>query len=167
MNKKIKKNKSFTLIELMMVVAIISILAGAIFVAIDPVRRFAEARNAERWSNTTALLGAIMKYQIDNDGEAPTVVSDLTPGFYYQLGTETAISCANTCTQKTVQAECKDLTSALVDYYIHEIPKDPKTGTDLITDYYIIKSTTGRITIGACEPEAEGGVTPDIKVSAI
>ena len=43
----------FTLVELIIVIAIIAILAAAIFVAIDPARRLNEARNARRSSDIT------------------------------------------------------------------------------------------------------------------
>lgn len=39
----IKNQKSFTLIELLIVIAIIAIIAGAVLVAINPAKRLAQA----------------------------------------------------------------------------------------------------------------------------
>jgi len=47
MLEKMKSKKGFTLIELLVVIAIISILAVVVFVALDPVKRFADARNSK------------------------------------------------------------------------------------------------------------------------
>lgn len=44
--KRHTMNKGFTLIEILVVIAIIAILATVVFVALDPVTRFADARNA-------------------------------------------------------------------------------------------------------------------------
>jgi len=69
---KVKKNSGFTLIELLIVMAIIAILAATIFVAVDPVKRFSEARNTQRWSEIVAILNATLKYTVDNKGILPT-----------------------------------------------------------------------------------------------
>ena len=61
-----KKYKGFTLIELLIVIGIIAILAAIIYVVVDPARRLSEARNAERWSSTNAILNGILKYTVDN-----------------------------------------------------------------------------------------------------
>lgn len=74
MIKKIKKSRQqgFTLIELIIVIAIISIIAAVVFVAVDPATRFADARNAKRWQATGAILDAVKMYQIDNRGNIPS-----------------------------------------------------------------------------------------------
>jgi len=157
--------KGFTLVELLIVIAIIVILAGVVLVAVNPVRRFAEARNSTRFSDVTSILNAILEHQVDNDGTLLTAVGNLTAGNYYQIGTS-GTECNKSCAGQTTQAACCNL-SGLVDTYIGEIPEDPKTGSGdgTKTDYYIYKSTAGRITIGACTPEAEGAVTPTINVT--
>lgn len=138
------KLKGFTLIELLIVIGIIAILAGIIYVAVDPGRRFAEARDAERWSSVNAILNGYLKYTVDNKGAEPV---SLTAGTYYMIGTV-----AGTCTDQATGANFIDL-SSLVDTYLAAIPKDPKDGTAATTLYYIAKSNSGRITIGACQPE--------------
>ena len=149
MNKVFKKSKkAFTLIELLIVISIIAILAATIFVAVDPVKRFSEARNARRRSEIVSILSAVLTYAVDNDGTLP---AGIPTGTAKQLGTDT-IGCDN-CTAVTTDGACLNLTSDLVDTYLAEMPKDPKTGIDAKTGYYIIQSANGRVEVGACEPE--------------
>ena len=58
----------FTLIELLIAIAIVGIIAVVAFVALDPARRFAEARNATRWTNVAAILDGIKLQQVDAKG---------------------------------------------------------------------------------------------------
>ncbi|OGL73053.1 hypothetical protein A3D72_02440 [Candidatus Uhrbacteria bacterium RIFCSPHIGHO2_02_FULL_57_19] len=64
--KKFNNDAGFTLIELLIVMTIISVLAAVIFVAVDPVRRLAEARNSSRWSEVRSILEAVLEYATDN-----------------------------------------------------------------------------------------------------
>src|SRR3989344_7417247 len=80
----------FTLIELLIVIAIIAILAAVVFVALDPLTRFRDARDSSRWSDITAILSAIKVDQVDNGGSYIAVVSGLTAGEVYMIGTAVA-----------------------------------------------------------------------------
>jgi len=66
-----KKQLGFTLIELLVVIAIISILSVIIFVALDPVKRFKEARNDTRVHGVSSILGALDLYRVDHQGHLP------------------------------------------------------------------------------------------------
>jgi len=68
--------KGFTLIELLIVITIIAILAAVVFVAIDPAKRFTEARNSVRWSEVKSIADAILQYEVDNDGDIPPGIDD-------------------------------------------------------------------------------------------
>ena len=81
-----KKQEGFTLIELLVVIVIISILAAIIFVAVDPGTRFGDARDARRRAEVVSILNAVLKYQIDNDGDLPSVIDSVT-GSSQMLGT--------------------------------------------------------------------------------
>ncbi|MBF8280260.1 MAG: Uncharacterized protein HW383_33 [Candidatus Magasanikbacteria bacterium] len=152
----IRIKKGFTLIELIIVMAIIAILALIIFVAVDPSRRIHAANNANRASNVNAILNAYLNYVADNKG---THVTSTTSNVAYMIGQgSTGGTCAATATTLKI-----DLRS-LVDNYISSIPYDPVTGMSTETRYYYIKSTNTRVTIGACDPEAEGTTTPVIFV---
>lgn len=154
------------MVELIIVIAIIAILAAGIFVAIDPAKRLNAANNARRSTDVASILDALVKYQADNTGSALATVGALTAGEFSVIGTA-ATGCSTTCTAKTTQAACVDL-SALPKNYLGAIPKDPKTGTDANTDYYISRGTLGTLTVGACDSEGEGaggsGTPPVIEV---
>ncbi len=161
MNTFLKRNKQkgFTLIELLIIIAIIAILAAIVFVAIDPARRLAEARNADRWGSTNAVLNGYLKYVVDNRGSAPTTTDnsgDPWDTAAYMIGTGTGTG--STCTATSTAAGFIDLSPALVDTYIASIPIDPLGVSEgwaaaSSTKYYIVKSGNGRVTIGACEAE--------------
>ena len=160
-----KKSSGFTLIELVLVVAIVAILAAAVYVALNPARRLSEANNSQRWSDVTAVLNAVIAYTVDNDGNLPSGIdSDYSRS--QVLGTSNA-GCnqpAN-CSAASTEAACLDLSEDLVDNgYISEIPFDPNTGSSVNTDYYIQLDENGIITVGACDPQAEGATTPTIRV---
>jgi len=141
--------KGFTLVELLVVIAIIVILFAVILVAVDPAKRIGQAQDAVRHQDVRDILEAVQEYMTDNDGTFPTGV--IANSNYYVLGTAGS-GCDTTCTAQTTQAACLDLTSDLVDDYLAEIPKDPRTGTTANTDYYIYRGTgSNRIEIGACD----------------
>lgn len=148
-----KANRGFTLIELLVVIAIIAILAAIVFVALDPVRRFADARNSTRITAVNSTLTAVQQYIVDNSGAFPT---GLSKGMAEtQLGTAT-LGCATTPQGNAcgTAAACLDLTTSLAKY-LASMPRDPSIATtpgDRL-GYSVVVNTNGIATVKACNAE--------------
>ncbi|PLX27068.1 hypothetical protein C0583_04975 [Candidatus Parcubacteria bacterium] len=156
------EKRGFTLVELLIVIGVIAVLASLAFVALDPLARFQDSRNAQRWTDVNAVLSAVKLDQVDNGGLYMDAINDLTNDYYYMIGTEG--DCNKTCSNPTVvlQADCVDLEGLLDDGYLQEIPFDPsQTGAGSnYSYYYLVKHTSGAITVGSCSEEAGSQTTP-------
>ena len=158
MTRHLSRERGFTLIELLIVIAIIAILAAAVFVALDPLTRFQEARDSQRWSDLNSILSAVKVDQIDNDGAYSAAITALTADTEYQIGTA-GVGCNDGCTAVSTEAACVDLSSLVTDGYLGSVPLDPSTGTAAESDYYLIRNAEGTVTAGACDPEVETAIT--------
>lgn len=150
------RRSAFTLVELLIVIAIIAVLAVVVFVTLDPLTRFQDARDSQRWSDVTAVLDASKLDQVDRGGSYLTAIANLTAGSYYVIGT-CASGANTTCTAQTTQAACVDLAGLVTAGKLPNIPTDPSTGSAANTDYYIMRTATGALTVGACDPENTAG----------
>ncbi|HOX96593.1 MAG TPA: type II secretion system protein [Candidatus Woesebacteria bacterium] len=142
------KHSGFTLIELLVVILIISILSVTVFVALNPSKRFADARDARRTSDVNSILTAVHEYIVDNGGVSPSGLSATER----QLGTATT-GCDVNCLTPQTPAACLDLSTSLSPY-LKTIPTDPKVGTAAITGYKIVKDANGMVTVTACASES-------------
>lgn len=153
------QRKGFTLIELLIVIAIIAILAASLFVALNPAKRFQDARDAKRNQDAESVVAGLKAYQVDNNGSYPAAVSALTAGTAYTVGTNGATGCDAGCTAKVTNASCVDMAALVTGGYLGSVPKDPSTGTDLKTDYYVIRNTNGTVEVGSCDPEGAAAIS--------
>jgi type IV pilus assembly protein PilA len=141
---KIKEQKGFTLIEVLLVVAIIAILAGIVILAVNPGKQLGNTRNSERRADVNTILNAVYQYSIDNQGNLPSSITT-TPGDICATG---ASSCTGLVDLSVLTLNGK---------YLVAIPSDPQTGTATDTHYQIAQNANGRVTVSA--PSAEQSVT--------
>lgn len=147
---KSARQRGFTLLEILLVVAAIAILAGIVILALNPGRQLADTRNAQRRTDVNTMLNAVYQYAIDNSGTLPATINQ-------------AASCDNTAANQACATggTCTGITDLSVlttnQRYLTSLPKDPTAGTANGTGYYVVKSANNRVTI--CAPSAENSVT--------
>jgi prepilin-type N-terminal cleavage/methylation domain-containing protein len=83
-SKLLKQQKGFTIIEVLIVLAIAGLIILIVFLAVPALQR--NSRNTQRKNDVSALVGAIQEYENNNNGKTPTVDTNyegnFTPGYY-------------------------------------------------------------------------------------
>lgn len=144
------RNKSygaFTLLEVLLVIALIAILASIVITAINPGKQLADGRNAQRRVDINTILNAVYQYSVDNRGNLPGTPPGNIP-----------IVSTNICTTGGVCGSLVDLSTLTnSERYIVSMPTDPSVATANDTGYSIKKDSFNRVTVSA--PNAEQGIT--------
>jgi type IV pilus assembly protein PilA len=147
MSRSKNKYEGFSLIEILIVVALIIILATITIIAINPGKNFQDTRNAQRSSDVTSILNAVTQFTSE-EGNSIAMFTNIQ-----ECPTQTFIGEGDGLV---------NLKSLLVEEFIVEIPKDPQpAGTDANTGYQICRTASGRVEITA--PRAEGGKLISVK----
>lgn len=140
--------KGFTLLELLIVMALIAILAGIVIAALNPARQFANARNSSRYAHLNVIMNAISANMAEH------------------AGTFTCATGALPATAKNMSSTAGDydIAPCLVTEYLSSMPFDPSASgaawtseASYNTGYTVIQAADGRITVAA--PSAENDVT--------
>ena len=152
-----KNQKGFTKIEIVIILVLLLILGAIIWIAVDPFTRVAQDRDNIRRSEVVAILNGVLKYKTMNDQQFPEGI-DSNPETIQVLGSGTS-GCDLTCGAARAEIECLNLDPDLVDKYLEEIPMDPSSGTPTNTDYYVNVNTSGKLFVGACDPELAETIT--------
>lgn len=121
----VKNKQAFTLIEVLLVIAIIAVLAAAVFVAINPAKNIADARNTTRRSHLTQIMSAISQANLQGVSLGALPDCTTTPAGTHIGSGGGLISPA-----------------ALVPNYIAGVPVDPVGGTAADTGYSICTTST-------------------------
>lgn len=151
-NKKMfVKKKScagFAPSQVLTAIALLTIITGVVVIAINPIKQFGEAQNAQRRSDVTSTLDAVHQYRIDNFGRLPS---------------GSIISSATTCDDATdicrpgVVCGGVSLDALLANgSYLTHIPADPTSADESVTGYRIFQNSSGKIDI--CAPTTYGNV---------
>lgn len=151
-----QKLRGFTLIELIVVIAIIVILAAIVLVAINPAAQIAQANNAQRSAAANAILNGLSQHTVANGGAVHINVTTVARS----ACDSTAAACA------VGTADLGFLT--LAGAYMPKLPIDPTGGTTCTaasTCYNVSKDVNNRITVAAPNAQAVRGTTPVISVT--
>lgn len=153
-----KSKKGFTLIEILLVVAILAILLVVVFAALNPAQRLADTRDARRWNDVNNILTAIHTCVVD-DGTASALancgVTDGAPGTVREI-VNGAIGTGCDAVCGVAAAECEDMSALVTGGYLASLPQDPTAPVVNHTSYSVI-SSGGVVTVGGCG--AEGSAT--------
>ncbi|HJQ08231.1 MAG TPA: prepilin-type N-terminal cleavage/methylation domain-containing protein [Candidatus Saccharimonadales bacterium] len=139
--------RGFTLLEVLLVVAVIAILAGIVIIAINPNKNLGDTRNSQRQTDVTTILNAVYQYSLDNNGALPSGIT-LTATEVCRTG---AGSCAGLVDLSVLTAAGK---------YLVAIPADPQCPTVCNANgvgYEIRRDANSRLIVNA--PDAEQGKT--------
>ncbi len=150
-----KRERGFTLIEILVVIGIIAVLAAVVLVAINPTRQFKLARDSQRISNVNALLNSISQNIAEHHGVFTCGTSPLT------------LPASPTIVRSATSTGGIDLAPCVVPTYISVLPYDPSavgahyvSTSDYDTRYVIYQDTEGRVTASST-----GEITPSISVT--
>jgi prepilin-type N-terminal cleavage/methylation domain-containing protein len=144
-----KTMKGFTLIEILVVVALIAILTAITFIAINPAKNFADTRNAQRSSDVTQILNAVTQYTSE------------------QGHSLAGLGITEVCgvTVKHLATDNVTITAQLVPDYIVGIPSDPQPSGLGGYTICIDNASGGRVTVSA--PSVEQTVVGTTKVISV
>ena len=142
----IKDTKAFTLLEVLLVVAVIAILAGIVIIAINPAKQLADTRNAQRQVDVNTILNGVYQYAIDENGSIPSTITEASKEV-----------CKTDIVQSTCSSDDLIYLGVLTDNeeYLVELPIDPTSTSTNGTGYFIVKSSHGRVTVNAPSAEEE------------
>ncbi len=139
--------KAFTLLEVLLVIALISILFVISVVMINPNKQLGNINDASRRSDVFAIYNAINQYRDANSGNLPDGINN-TP--------------KSICKPDCLSDSDKIDISEEIEPYIAfgNIPVDPKQDeSEDITGYTVYVTTEGRVVVAAPIAEMENGTT--------
>jgi prepilin-type N-terminal cleavage/methylation domain-containing protein len=152
-----KNRNGFTLVELLIVIAIIAIMAAAVYVALDPLRRFQDSRDSRRSADVESIISALKLYQVDNKGANFMAINFLTAGNVYMMGSAMSGCNGLACdTPVTSSTSCVNIAGLANAGYLASMPISPNGVNSYgvgLTGYTISRASNGIITIRSCESE--------------
>ena len=145
MKKQINSQKGFTLIEILLVVALIAILAGIVILAINPNKQLGDTRNSQRKADVNTILNAVYQYTIDNNGVVPSTITTTSTEICKTGGTCSGLIDLGILTTN--------------EKYLVSIPEEPQKTNANGAGYMIYKTANNRITVEAQFEEASATIS--------
>ncbi len=141
------RQHGFTLIEIMMVIAIIAMLVSVVLVALNPSKQIANAQDKSRLNDVDKLRKAMSQYQIDfgvlpQDASWPSIAETPKP----------------VCAPGKVNAACVNLDAQLVTAYLTSIPHDANEVNPNFSGYKVAKSTPVPVVVATNMNHTEYGL---------
>jgi prepilin-type N-terminal cleavage/methylation domain-containing protein len=144
-----KQKKGFTILEILLVIALIGILLGIMLVVLNPRARFASARNDTRQSDIKRLETALTQYRLQ-EGSYPAGLSSTLQEICDPDIVNPATNCGSYINL-----------SALVPTYIQSIPQDPndKDTTDGNGYQVAVNITRNIVAVKAIQAESSATIS--------
>lgn len=121
--KKLKGG--FTLLELLLVIAIVAVLAGIIIFSMNPEKRVNDVNDAKSHANNQDLQKAFNAFVVDNSGNLPSGFFNITtPGIY------------DICKNGTTGG-CIKFDELVSNGYVQQIPLDERISNSVLTGYKV------------------------------
>ena len=140
--------KGFTLIEVLLVVAIIAIIAGIVILAVNPRKQLDESNDARRQADVQTIVNAVYQFAIDNGGRIPPQITTTQTEICLTGSGVASATCG-------AQIDLEALTNN--ERYLVRIPVDPQGATTSFgTAYHIYRSANNRVTVTSVATSSTG-----------
>lgn len=136
---RIARKLGFTLIELLLTIAIIGVLAGITIAVLHPSAQLGKARDTERLNEINTILNAVYQYTIDQTTNSAMPLLSI-PTVSTQICKFNVMTCNNGVNLSVLAQSGR---------YITDIPFDPQANAGTGTNYWILRTAIGRITVSA------------------
>ncbi|MFA6466982.1 MAG: prepilin-type N-terminal cleavage/methylation domain-containing protein [Patescibacteria group bacterium] len=156
-----KNKQGFTMVELIVVVAVLLVLSAAVFSWIDPLARVGEAKNKRRIQDINLLSAALANYATAHEGVLPVLGS---------ISTNKKVLCSVQGGSNLSCAGVSQLCLTVDDdfyKYLGALPYDPDKTSAVDTGYYLQKDASNNLIVGSCAAYNSEVITkkPNLKVS--
>lgn len=157
-----RQSTGFTLAELVIVVAVLTILAAAVFFWIDPAAKIGTAKDRKRQHDVLVIANAFSDYAQKHRGALPILGAVTTnPKVLCSSQSGNNLTCGGS-SQLCLKIDDQNF----YDKYLAQLPVDPDKTDATDTGYYLQKDANDNLIIGACTYVDEAiSIKPGIKAS--